>query len=86
MPEKPIIFVCMVERCENSQLYRDLCATDGLDVRNANCRGYCGLGNRVDVYYAHGMHMFARTASQNPNLTIEELGDDPVKQILGYAT
>ena len=85
MSEKPVVFVCMVECCNNSGLYSQLITAEDLDVRSANCRGYCGLGNRVDVYDAQGRHMFALQKPENPNLAIETLGEDPIGKILAYA-
>ncbi len=85
MNEKSVVFVCMVERCENSKLYRKLCGVEGIDVRNSSCRGYCSLGSRVDVYANRGNQMFAERLPENPNLNIEALGDDPVGKIMEYA-
>ncbi|MBI4162582.1 MAG: hypothetical protein HY513_02770 [Candidatus Aenigmarchaeota archaeon] len=81
--DKTIVFVCMVEQCKNSDLYRQLSAIEELDVRNANCRGYCALGNRIDVYDPE-IHRFAESLPENPNLSIEALGGDPVGKILEY--
>ena len=83
--ERVIVFVCTAERCGNDELYRSLCAyRDDIDVRDVGCRGYCDVGQRVDVYDMQGVAMMLGGENvDTSHLKIEALGNDPVRKILG---